>query len=369
MSEKLSDSDHSTSETSRKFTVAFWNLQNLFDIDGSALATEMEYTPVNGWNRRALELRMTQIADVVRSMFSGVGPDLLGLCGVENDRLAGILMEAIGRSDYRLAMTDSVPADGTGTALVFSADVFEPESCATAGHVTSGPWQTRSLLETELQLKDSAVGLTVLVSHWPSNVSGSSAAEGEHLAAAAQCARLVDRRLKLPRREYLQLRHNEISLHQLNTAWDRNLLVMGDFGEPPWGRGLCDVLQAEYSYDRLSEPIRLIHNSLPSYRSYAAGRPVLFNPMWSLLSQPDQGTVSLSERPVAMQIHDQFLFSRGLQLGLQGLRPVADSAGVPLIGIHRDGLADRNGRPRPLRSDKSSGAGDHFPITTSVNIL
>ena len=64
------------------FNVAFWNLQNLFDLDVSPLAADLEYTPVNGWDKRAFETKINNLADVIRLMFDGKGPDLLGICEI-----------------------------------------------------------------------------------------------------------------------------------------------------------------------------------------------------------------------------------------------------------------------------------------------
>ena len=50
------------------FDVAFWNLQNLFDLEGSEIASDMEFTPMHGWDRRALEFRINSHAEIISSM-------------------------------------------------------------------------------------------------------------------------------------------------------------------------------------------------------------------------------------------------------------------------------------------------------------
>lgn len=40
------------------------------------------------------------------------------------------------------------------------------------------------------------------------------------MTVASHCGQIVDRLLKLSRRDYLQIKDNEPSLHGLNIAWD-----------------------------------------------------------------------------------------------------------------------------------------------------
>ena len=66
--------------------LAFWNLQNLFDTiddpeknDESFLPDgDMEFTP------ERLDKQMYNLSRVIRSMNNEKGPDLLGVCEVEN---------------------------------------------------------------------------------------------------------------------------------------------------------------------------------------------------------------------------------------------------------------------------------------------
>jgi Endonuclease/Exonuclease/phosphatase family len=71
--------------------LAFWNLENLFDVDGSplgrsgcrGLARELA-----GWNTEVLDLKISQLARIIRQMNGGTGPDVLGVCEIENEHCA-----------------------------------------------------------------------------------------------------------------------------------------------------------------------------------------------------------------------------------------------------------------------------------------
>ncbi len=358
-----------TSDGAASINVAFWNLQNLFDIESSAIATDLEYTPVNGWDKRAFLAKISNLAEVVRLMFDGRGPDLLGLCEIENERVARHLIEAIGREDYALAHVEHPDIRGIDTSLIYSTKHFEVDESKTRGHLVHLLYPTRDIFEVHLKVKHNNSDLVVLVNHWPSRRGGRLETEPFRMTVASHCGHVVDSILKLSRRDYLQLKDNEPSLHRLNAQWDRNVLLMGDLNDEPWDRSVMEILKAGFSQDHIEESIRFSQGSLPSFKSYAARSPWLYNPMWSLMGPPDQGTYYFSQATQSMNMLDQFLLSRGLLYGLQGLQVRCSDAGIPNVEIFRPGImSTRKGRPREFRRENHSGYSDHFPITTTLDV-
>ena len=273
-----------------QLNVAFWNLQNLFDIEASKLASDLDFTPVNGWDRKAFEAKVSNLAEVVRLMFDGQGPDLLGVCEIENERVGEVLIKAIGRDDYALAHVEHPDIRGIDTSLIYSTRHFEFDAARTQGHLVNLRYPTRDIFEVHLKVKANNSDLIVLVNHWPSRSIGRLETEPFRMTVASHCGRLLDNNVKLPRKEYLQLQDDDESLAIINERWDRNVLVMGDLNDEPWNRSVIDTLGGGFSSDHLEEPIKFARGCLPSYRSYASKSAWLFNPMWSLMSQPDRGT-------------------------------------------------------------------------------
>ena len=87
--------------------IAFWNLQNLFDVTISEIAADLGYTPGNGWTEEVMNQKIENLAAVINRMHDGDKPDLLGVCEIENKNLAEKLIEKIGRDDYKVAHVDS----------------------------------------------------------------------------------------------------------------------------------------------------------------------------------------------------------------------------------------------------------------------
>lgn len=350
--------------------VAFWNLQNLFDTETSPIAAELEYTPVNGWDRKAFEVKVKNLAEVVRQMFDGRGPDLLGVCEIENARVAQRLIREIGRSDYQLAHLEHPDVCGLDTALIYSDRLFELEPQLMRSHLVHLRFPTRDIFEVHLKVKANASELIVLVNHWPSRRAGKQQTAPFRMTAAEHCGALVDGIVRIPRREFLELQDTDVSLFRLNQAWDRNILLMGGFNDEPWDASVMDQLSAGFAVDRLEETIRMTRGTLPTYRNYAGRTAWLFNPMWSLMALPDQGTCYTSDSTQSMAMLDQFLLSRGLYFGRQGLRLTERAIGIPEVAIFRpEVMTTRRSRPREFRLDNRTGYSDHFPITATLQPL
>ena len=354
----------------QQLNVAFWNLQNLFDLEASAIAADLEFTAVNGWDRKAFDAKIHNLAEVIRLMFDGRGPDLLGLCEIENERVANVLIDAIGRDDYALAHVENPDIRGIDTSLIYSRKLFEVDESKTRGHLVHLRYPTRDIFEVHLKVRSNDADLVVLVNHWPSRSMGRLETEPFRMTVASHCGQLVDQHVKIPRKEYLQLRDSEVSLKAINERWDRNVLVMGDFNDEPWDRSVMDILGAGFSQDHIEEPVKLFRGELPSYKSYTARAARLFNPMWSLMNTPDIGTMYYSRSSQTMNMVDQFLLSRGLYFGYSGLKATEVASGVPFVDVFRpEIMTTRKNRPREFRRDNRTGYSDHFPVLTSIDVL
>ena len=240
------------------------------------MASEMGFSAITGWDRRALEAKLTNLASGIREMFNGDGPDMIGLAEVQNERVAQHLLTALGRDDYALVTTNHPQTTATDTALIYSKAVFDEESVQTQSHLVHQRFPTCDILEVQLTTLINNSDLTVLVNHWPSRREENSDAFRKTIAS--HCNHLVNGRLKLNRRNYLELSDTELSRHRLTERWNANLLLMGSFNDNPWDRSLKEVLNAGFSLQAMREPVPFPQSSLPSWRAYASCRPELFNP-------------------------------------------------------------------------------------------
>jgi hypothetical protein len=57
-----------------EFSVAFWNLQNLFDVNSSEIATDLEFIPEKGWSTEVLSKKIENLSKPLRIMNNGNPP-------------------------------------------------------------------------------------------------------------------------------------------------------------------------------------------------------------------------------------------------------------------------------------------------------
>ena len=350
--------------------IAFWNLQNLFDITISEIAADLGFTPWNGWTEDVLNQKIENLAAVINKMHDGEKPDLLGVCEIENKNLAEKLIDAIGRKDYKVAHVDSPDIRGIDTSLIYSSDVFELDGNP-FGHLVHLRYRTRDVFEVPLHVKANGAKLTVLVNHWPSRGQGKFESEPYRLTVASHTGRIVDELLKLPRIDFMDLPDDEISLEILNDLWNRNVLLMGDFNDEPFDRSIMDFMQASSGIDHLEEPVKKSPGQkIPSPSSYLNKQSYLFNCMWKEMGKPDNGTYYFSGATNSMNMLDQFMVSKGLYFGEQGLKFNQQS-----VEIFRPSIMASGSKKRPKKFEfdkkriKRNGFSDHFPITATIETL
>ena len=360
--------------------VAFWNVQNLFDTAESDIAADFEFTEGEGWTPARLDEKLGALATVINAMFDGAGPELLGLCEVENREVLEMLVQRLG-GNLRIAHVDSPDIRGIDASLVYCGDRFEiaasgeplnPEGGAVRAHLVHLRYPTRDIFEVPLVVRESGAELAVLVNHWPSRWSGRYRTEPFRIAVANHCAHVVQRHLKMPRAEFLALADTEDSLALLNRRWNRNVLVMGDLNDEPNDRSVVQKLRASTGYDKIEEPLKKAkegRDHLPLAKKYLKLQPTLFNCMGRFLGMADEGTCFYSKGVNTMSVLDQFIASRGLVYGEAGLQVRLDSVA---IFKHATMTTSKTRRPKRFEyaktkpSKPAKGASDHFPITMLI---
>ena len=349
--------------------VAFWNVQNLFDTTASPIATDLEFTPEQGWTEEVFAIKMANLATIIKQMHGGAGPDLLGLCEVENREVVERLMVEIGRSDYRLAHVESPDIRGIDCSLIYSSQIFnEPAQTDIHGHLIYFRYPTRDIFQVRLSLKASGTELNVFVNHWPSRSDGQYQSEPHRITVAERCGQLVDEVLKVKREDYANIPETKAGLAQLNARWNRNILLMGDFNDDPFSRSVTDYLQASKDFDKLEEELKGDKkHDLPTLQSYLEHNPTLFNLSWPFLGTPDTGSIFFSgDSANTMNVFDQFMVSRGLLFGKAGLKARPGS-----VHILRptDMVTGPKMRPKPFDKRTKKGFSDHFPIEMVIDTV
>jgi predicted extracellular nuclease len=239
-----------------EFHVAFWNVENLFDHeDDPAVESDEEFTPQapKHWTAERLAIKLNNLSRILRKMNAGRGPDVLGLCEVENRTVLELLvakLAPLGRR-YEIVHKDSPSDRGIDCALVYDANVFELADFKF--HFVAAE-NTRDIVEARLRHADS--DLFVFVNHWPSRGNE----EWQRVKAATVLRARLD------------------ELFAADAAAD--CLLIGDFNDEPDNVSLKDHLRSAASSENL--PASSLFDTTASIRTAGKGTYVYEN-RWELI--------------------------------------------------------------------------------------
>jgi hypothetical protein len=356
--------------------ICFWNLQNLFDTTLSDLALDFDYTPANGWDETVRDIKIDNLVKGISSAFSS-GPDLIGMCEIENENLAQEiatkLNRNLNRNDYSVAKyKDSPDIRGIDTCLIYSNSIFE--FIESKSYNMDLRYPTRDIFYVKLKVLQNNSNLHVFVNHWPSrrgkdDLTESDETEFARSLVAENCGTLIDDILKIPKEESHKLpkclidcpeyekdfksndqdaipdkvnkeeikKRNENLLKKIDGVWDENILLMGDFNDEPYNKSLVKFLNATFNPHLLRDWRTIFQlkrkdggNTKTDREIYLEEKPHLYNCMWKLI--PD-GT-HYFYKTSSFFLFDQFIISQGLLKNLNSLKLDLNS-----VKIHKNGLS------------------------------
>jgi predicted extracellular nuclease len=314
---------------SSTYYVAFWNVENLFDVENSPRRSDKLKRVIGkslkGWSDDKLDAKISQLASIIRRMNAGKGPDLLGVCEVENEHVVNLLVQAIsgGQRNYRVVHEDTQDQRGIDVAFIYDPASFTFEK--KFSHFVMRRTCTRDLLQVNFKTSKGR-DFVVIGNHWPSR-SGGRYESASYRATAG---------------ETLAYFHHRI-LQELGK--DVPVLAMGDFNDEPFDTSLTDFALAIRSRTQVSNA-----------RTVAK----FFNLTWQLLERGG-GTFFFNNSPNFL---DQFLANKNLLGDDRAIRAEIDSAEVILFpemvkkGLYRTPIAF-GGMGKPVNLQ---GFSDHFPI-------
>ena len=116
-------------------TVAFYNLENLFDFEDDPITFDDDRTPdgKDHWTQEIYEAKLKNMAQVISEVgadVTGTAPAVIGVCEIENRRVLEDLInqETLLDKDYGIVHFDSPDARGIDVALLFKKSSYLPTS-------------------------------------------------------------------------------------------------------------------------------------------------------------------------------------------------------------------------------------------------
>jgi len=336
--------------------VAFWNLENLFAPEGFAgrepWIAQAVAGDLNGWTQALFDTKIHQLASIIRQMNGSLGPDILGVCEVENafvlQQLTARLNAQIATRNYTVVHVDStLDQRGIDTAFLYDAAKYTVDPTAIFSHFVMRRTGTRDITQATF-ITQAGRELIALVNHWPSRSAptGFGAEYSSGFRATAG--------------ETLAYWHQRIREEK---GADASVIALGDFNDDPFDSSLAihalalrergDVVRA-----RTAKFYNLAWNYLAQRVTDSRGNP-----------RDLDGTLYFGGNG---NLFDQILISRPLLTGAGGLTAVEQSARVetfPEMVSHRVGEGPiRFGLPKGdvARNVNQDGFSDHFPVSVEI---
>ena len=212
------------STTPQRVTVAFYNLENLFDtIDQENNDEEFLPNGANRWTPERYQHKLRNMSHVI-SLIGGDGPAIIGVAEIEN---RGVLEDLIAQDSLRDKHYDIVHYDSPDRRGIDCAILYQPEvykvfaSGVRAVEIPNEPWiKTRDVVYASGLIDGEIVH--VLVGHWPSRSGGEAVSLHRRMAAAKTMRSVAD------------------SLYTLFPG--SKVIMMGDFNDDPISPSVRDGL-------------------------------------------------------------------------------------------------------------------------------
>ena len=215
----------------KPYMVAFYNLENLFDIYDDPEIHDNEFTPegVKQWTEYKYQRKLANMERVLFDMAAVQReyPVVIGVSEIENRTVLEDLISQpkLKGANYRICHYDSPDARGVDVAFFYRADVFKMEGSDNIKlKVEELPnFRTRDLVVMWGTIEGEP--FYFLVSHWPSRLGGKEASQFKRDACAKQIREIKD------------------SLLAQNPA--TKVIVMGDFNDDATDASLVKMMGAK----------------------------------------------------------------------------------------------------------------------------
>lgn len=308
-------------------TVAFYNLENLFDYSDDPNINDEEYTPANGWTKEKYQTKLTNLSRVLNELGTGEhqkeGPAVIGICEIEN---RGVLEDLVKQpllinKDYGIVHFDSPDRRGIDVGFLYQKKHFKPTSYINVPLIIYDQSDKTKRIYTRDQLLVSGLldgeEMHFIVNHWPSRSGGEKKSSPNREAAGRLNRKIID------------------SLYTINP--NAKIITMGDLNDGPTNKSVKVEIGAKGKKEDVKEK-------------------GMFNPMEEM-SRQGIGTLAYRD---AWDLFDQMILSEPF------IRKDYSSYKFWKAGVYNKPFLTQSAgqyKGYPLRNANGQvGFSDHFPV-------
>ena len=243
-------------------TIAFYNLENLFDLVDDQHTNDDDFLPISvkKWTPKRYENKLRKLGFAISNIGrreTGKHPALVGLAEIENAKVIEDLIarKHLERCNYGYVHYNSLDERGIDVALIYDKNTFKvllSETYTIKLTDDNGtPDYTRDILLVTGLLDSEKIH--VIVNHWSSRREGEKETEHKRMASSNKVGEVVS------------------SIRLENE--DAKIIVIGDFNDDPHSNSIKQLVESHNLF-----------NPMETLRSYNRGT-TKHNYQWNLFDQ------------------------------------------------------------------------------------
>lgn len=308
-------------------TVAFYNLENLFDTIDSPDTDDAEFLPggINRWDTERYNEKQENMGFAISQIgtdLTKIPPMILGVSEIENEQVLLDLVQTkpLKPFNYKVVHYDSPDRRGVDVGLLYQPAYFKVTN--TRSHVLD--YTTDTSFRTRDQLVVSGIfdnePLHIIVCHWPSRYGGEARSRPLRIAAAQLTRHIID------------------SIQQTDAK--AKIVLLGDLNDDPINESLTRYINAQGEKEEVDVTS-------------------MFNPYYNMFKK---GVGSLAYRD-AWDNFDQIIVSPGL-LETDSSTLIFHSAKIFNANFLTQTKGQFRGYPKRTFAGGiyQGGYSDHFPV-------
>lgn len=213
------------------YNIGFYNVENLFDTIDDPYTEDEWFLPESesNWDQEKYSTKLNNLAKVIDAMREGPGgPDLIGLCEVENEQVVWDLAqnELFAANVYEVVHFDSPDNRGIDVAAMYDPDKFELLDAKSIPVIMleDPAIKTRDILCCKFAVRESNEIFYFYVNHWSSRRGGAE----ETFFKRKNCATALLDDMNYQFKDYSK----------------ENIIIVGDMNDYPTDKSIIDVLGA-----------------------------------------------------------------------------------------------------------------------------
>ena len=253
-------------------TIAFYNLENLFDTIDDPNKFDEDFTPEgrNNWTSEKYHIKLNNLASVLADIGkkeTGFPPVIIGVAEVENKQVLKDLVTTgnLKGLGYGIIHFNSPDRRGIDVALLYRKRIFNPVNFTTYPlYLIDSETGKRIYTRDQLVVSGNLDGelISIIVDHWPSRRGGEARSLPKRIKAAKLTKHIKDSILK--------------------QEPNAKIIIMGDLNDDPGSPSVKKILQSKGKKSEVSKGT--VYNTMENFINRGIGT-LAYRDSWNLFDQ------------------------------------------------------------------------------------